>query len=206
MKLPQTYFQNLSAAKYREYLKLLPGIEHENTRLFITLALTFGALIFFGIFAINPTISTIAELRKELDDNLQVESQLQTKIENLSALHQQYVQLESDLHYVTAAIPQSAEAPLLSAQIAALIQKYGLSLVSYRVAEVQLANTAQNTTKTTSFIFNLQAEGSYDKMMGFANALANMNRIVTIESMSISRDQKTNDLVLSLRGRQYFKP
>jgi Tfp pilus assembly protein PilO len=206
MKLPKTYFQNLSAAKYREYLKLLPGIEHENTRLFITLALTFGALIFFGIFAINPTLTTISELKKELDDNLLVEQQLQTKIENLSALHQQYLQIEPDLVYVNNAIPQTAQIPLLSAQIAALGQQYGITLTTYRVAQVELANSANKLSKNPSFIFTLQAEGPYDKMMSFSNALANINRIITIESMSIARDQKTNDLVLAIRGREYFKP
>jgi len=206
MKLPKTYFENLSAAKYREYLKLLPGIEQENTRLFVTLVLTFGALIFFGIFAINPTITTISALQKELDDNLLVEQQLQTKIDHLSALHQQYVEIEPDLFYVNEAIPQSAQAPLLSAQVASLIQKYGLTVSSYRVAEVQLATSTKTSAKNPSFIFNLQAEGPYDKMLNFSTDLANLNRIITIESMSIARDTKTNDLVLSLRARQYFKP
>jgi Tfp pilus assembly protein PilO len=207
MKLPKSYFENLSAAKYREYLKLLPSMQKENTRLFITLALTFAALTFFGIFAINPTLTTIFELQKELEENQAVEQQLTTKINNLSLLQQQYNDLESDLPVVFEAIPQSASAPLLSAQMQAMAAKHNVTITTYRVAEVQLASNQQRQQKKPlSFIFNLQAEGNYQNMISFSTALSRLNRIITVESMSIGRDSQTNELTLTLRGRQYFKP
>lgn len=206
MKLPKSYFENLSASKYREYLKLLPSIEKENTRLFVTLALTFAALSFFGIFAINPTLTTIFELQKELEDNQMVEQQLTTKINNLSQLQQQYNTMESDLPYIFDAIPKTANAPLLSAQIEGLAREHNVTISTYRVAEVQLASNKLELKKQLSFIFTLQAEGSYQDMINFATSLARINRIVTVESMSIGRDQRSNELALTLRGRQYFKP
>lgn len=206
MKLPKSYFENLSATKYREYLKLLPNMEKENTRAFVTIGLTFIALSFFGIFAINPTLTTIAELQKQLEDSQMVDQQLTTKINNLSLLQQQYNLLEKDLPVVYAAIPKTAEAPLLSAQIEALAKKHSIVITTFRIAEVQLASNKQKITKTSSFTFTLEAEGTYQNMIDFASDLATLNRIVTVESMSIGRDSKTNELMLSLRGRQYFKP
>lgn len=205
MKLPKTYFENLSASRYREYLKLLPIIEHENTRLFIMLALTFGALSFFGVFAINPTLSTIFELQKELKENEDVAQQLETKINNLSLLQSQFNIIEPELKYVYEAIPKSANVPLLSAQIKAIANANRITITSYRVAEVQLASS-QKSSKTLSYIFNLQAEGNYRDMINFSTAVSRLNRIVTIESMSIGKNTKSNELVLTLRGRQYFKP
>ncbi len=204
MKLPKSYFENLSSAKYREYLKLLPNMQQETVRSFVTLALTFGALIFFGIFAINPTLSTIVDLKKQIEDNKAVDQQLTTKINNLSSLQQQYNQLGTDLTTIYDAVPKSAEAPLLSAQIAALAKKNALTITTYRVAQVQIA-TKQVSNKTQSFIFTLQAQGNYNNMLTFASELANLNRIITVESMEISRDSRTNDLAITLRGRQYFK-
>lgn len=204
MKLPKSYFENLSAAKYREYLGLLPKLQEENTGSFITLFLTFSALIFFGIFAINPTLSTIADLKKQVTDNQSVDQQLKTKIDNLSSLEQQYNQLGSNLTNIYSAVPQAAAVPLLSAQIAAVANKHNLTITTYRVAEVQLAAISKSTT-TQSFIFTLQATGDYNDMLAFSKELININRIITIESMEIGRDSKNNDLVLTLRGRQYFK-
>ena len=119
MKLPKSYFENLSATKYREYLKLLPNMQQETARSFVTLILTFAALTFFGIFAINPTLTTIADLKKQLADDTDVDLQLKTKINNLSSLQQQYNQLGSNLTNILSAVPQNADAPFLSAQIAA---------------------------------------------------------------------------------------
>lgn len=205
MKLPKSYFENLSAAKYREYLKLLPSMEKENTTIFVTIALTLAALSFFGIFAINPTLTTIVELRKELADNQAVEQQLTTKINNLSSLQQQYNELEKDLPVIYEAIPKTANAPLLSAQLEALAQQNNVAISTFRVAEVQLASS-QPATKPLSYIFTLQAEGDYQNMIDFSASLSRLSRVVTVESMSIGRDSKTNDLTLTLRGRQYFKP
>ena len=204
MKLPKSYFENLSAAKYREYLDLLPKMQQENTHSFVTLVLTFGALIFFGIFAINPTLSTIANLKKQLADDQSVDQQLKTKIDNLSSLEQQYNQLGSNLTNIYNAVPQTAEVPLLSAQIAAVAKKHNLIITTYRVAEIQLAVNPKNT-HTQSFIFTLQAKGNYNDMLAFPEELTKLNRIITIESMEIGRDARNNDLVLTLRGRQYFK-
>lgn len=204
MKLPKSYFENLSATKYREYLALLPKMQGENTSLFVTLALTLIALIFFGIFAINPTLTTIANLKKQVADNQAVDQQLKTKIDNLSSLEQQYNQLGSNLTNINNAVPQTAQAPLLSAQIAAIAQKHTLTITSYRVAEVQLAGVTPNTN-TQSFVFTLQATGNYTDMLNFSNELVTITRIITVESMEIGRDSKTNDLLLTLRGRQYFK-
>lgn len=204
MKLPKSYFESLSAAKYREYLKLLPNMHEETMRSFMTLALTFGALSFFGVFAINPTLSTIVDLKKQVADNKAVDQQLTTKINNLSSLQQQYNQLGPALTNVYTAVPKSAEVPLLSAQIAALAKKNTLAITTYRVAQVQLA-TKQPNTKTQSFIFTLQATGNYNNMLTFSSELANLDRIITVESMEIGRDSKTNDLVVTIRGRQYFK-
>lgn len=204
MKLPKSYFDNLSATKYREYLKLLPNMGKETTNYFVTLALTFGALSFFGIFAINPTLSTIFDLRKQLADDTSVNQQLQTKIDNLSSLEQQYNELGPNLTNIYNAIPQNPDAPLLSAQIAAVAQKHNLTITNYQVAEVQLASSAKNS-QMQSFVFILQAEGNYNDMMAFSSELASLTRIITVESIEVGRNAQDNNLLLTLRGRQYFK-
>lgn len=206
MKLPKPTNEQLTPARYREYLKLLPKQQTENTTVFIYLVLTFSALTFFGLFAINPTIITIIKLQKELEENKQVSKQLQTKTQNISNLHQQYAEIEPDLQYVYNAIPKKADAPLLSAQIAGLIKKHDLTIETYRVAQVQLIQNNKKKQNPSSFIFTLQASGNYDQMLEFSNELTRISRIVTIESMSIGNDIREDKLVLTIRGRQYFLP
>lgn len=205
MKIPKTYFQNLPAARYKEYLKLLPKAHKDNVRLFVTLVLTFSSLIFFGIFAINPTLSTIVELKKQLADSTYVQEQLSTKIANLSTLQQKHNLLNADLPIIQAAIPEEASAPALTGQAQTLAEEYDITITSLRISEVQLTSDKQTSPAGSSFIFFLEAEGAYNNMISFAESLGSFNRIVTVESMAISRDNQEDNLVLTVRGRSYFK-
>lgn len=203
MQLPKNYFKNLSAAKYREYLKLLPDVHRETSHMFIMLALTFGSLTICGLFAINPTLSTIFDLKRQLSDDTLVNQSLQTKIDNLSSLEQQYTQMGSNLTNIYSAVPLNPEAPLESAQLAAVANKNNLTIIEYRVAEVQLASE-NKTPEIKSYVLTLEAQGTYDDMISFTQELSRLNRLMTVESMEIGRDQK-NNLDLTIRVRQYFK-
>lgn len=205
MKLPKNYFENLSAAKYREYLKLLPDMQREHTRIITTLIFTFAAMSFFGIFAINPTLTTIVDLRKQLADSEFVQEQLETKLQNLSHLQEQYNLLNNDIPFVMDAVPDNASAPLLIGQVQTLAQQNRLTIISLRVSEVQLTTNLPTPPSHSSFTFSLEAQGDYRSMIQFVSSLSRLNRIVVIESLSINKETKDDALVLNLRGRQYFK-
>lgn len=215
MKLPKNYFSNLSTSKYREYLKLLPSMQQENTRIIVTLIFTFFAISFFGIFAINPTLSTIVNLRRQLSDSELVYESLKTKISNLSSLQQQYSQLSPDLPIVFEAVPQEVKAPTLLSQIIGLAKEKQVAIVSYENSDVQLfgsinpiADATQNQLvpgEEDSYTFSLKAVGTYENLMVFTKSLTQISRIIRIESLTISKDEKQNSLALDIDGRTYFR-
>ncbi len=206
MKLPKNYLENLSTNKYREYLKLLPASKNENAHAFVALALTFAALSFFGIFAINPVLSTVVDLKKQLADSKFVDEQLGIKITNLSLLQQKYTNFpQSDFQTIYSAIPQEPSVPALMGQIQAVSEKSKLTLSSLRVSEVQLVSNKQLAPASASFAFSLDAKGAYEDMLTFSSNLIKFNRIITIDSLSISKDIRKESLILTLRGRSYFK-
>lgn len=207
MKLPKTYFANLSTEKYREYLKLLPNMKHENTKIITMLIFTFAAMTFFGIFAINPTLTTIVDLQKQLADSKFLKEQLSTKITNLSSLQQQYTAIGPELPVLFEAIPQAPLAPYFVGQVEALAQASDLQIRTIRVSEVQLTTGAKDpkTGPVSSFTSTIEAQGTYEDILAFAEDLTNMNRIVTIESLGITKDKETNMLTVTVRAREYFK-
>ncbi len=206
MKLPKNYFESLSTNKYREYLKLLPAAKNENAHIFVSLALTFAALSFFGIFAINPVLSTIIDLKKQLADSKYVDQQLGIKITNLSLLQQKYTNFpQSDFQVIYAAIPSDASIPTLMGQVEAVAEKSNLTVTSLRVSEAQLLSNKEISPKNASFAFTLDTKGTYEDMLTFASNLIAFDRIITIDSLSISKDVRKENLVLTLRGSSYFK-
>lgn len=207
VKLPQNYFENLSVTKYRQYLKLLPSMQKENTRIITMLIFTFISLSFLSLFAINPTLSTIIELQKELDESQFVNKQLTTKMNNLSALQEKYANLSGDLPYVYDAIPQNASIPTLVGQLSSLAQQANIHITAIQVSPVVLSDSRLTISSKTyaSFTFTLDADGSYEQMQSFVKSLENFNRIVTVEEISLLKNPKGNDLLMTIKGREYVK-
>lgn len=205
MRLPRNYFENLSTGKYKAYLKLLPNMKKDSTRAITMLIFTFVASSFLGIFAIKPTLSTIIELHKQLDDSQFVLQKLTTKMNNLSSLQKQYSLLSDDLPVVFDAIPKNASAVTLVGQIETLARDKNITINSLHIGKVQLSKIEQLDKNAPSFTFSLETEGSYEQMTDFAASLTRFNRIVTIELVSLIKDPRRDVLILTVKGREYFK-
>jgi Tfp pilus assembly protein PilO len=186
--------------------KLLPRLQDEKVRSFTTIAFTLTASVIFGLFAINPTLTTITELSKQLDDNKFVENQLQTKIAALTSLQKQYNTLGSDLNYATTSIPTTATAPFFLGQLQAVGIDSNVTLTRVQAFPFDINNVTTAPTKYMSFAFSVDGTGNQTNVNNYINNLDNLNRLVTIDSISISKASVTDNLVrFSIKGKAYFK-
>lgn len=207
IRLPKNFFTNLTPKQYREYLKLLPNLSDEKAQAFTMLIFTLVAMTFFGIFAINPTLSTIAELKRQLADLEFVYQKLVTKTQNLSSLQQKYQNMSGDIPIVLNALPQKPEIAKFIAQINTLVSRSQLHVRSLQTYGVDITPDKKIPLKDmSSFVFSLEAEGTYEDMLNLISAISKMNRLTTVEMISIAKDNKRNILILNVRGREYFKP
>ncbi|MDP3988202.1 MAG: type 4a pilus biogenesis protein PilO [Candidatus Levybacteria bacterium] len=191
----------------KNYLDLLPKIKEEKTQTFTTIALTLLALSFFGIFAISPTLSTIAQLKKQISDNLYVDKKLGEKITNLGILSQKYSALDADIPIVLAAVPQNSQAPLLLTQIEAMAQKNNLEVIRLQSYLVELTKIKEDPSDYSSFTFSIEGQASsYENIENFLSSLINFDRIISIDVISVSsRADKNATLRISIRGKAFFK-
>lgn len=214
MKLPKTFFQGLSKERYEQYLKLLPELKQEKKHAYINLVLTFAAMAIFGFFAISPTLTTIAQLKKQLSDSQYAETQLETKIKNLSTLQQKYTELTPVLPVIKDAIPDNpATAPLLG-QLQAIAKESDITLHSLQSFQVQLAGPQSALLPQTpelgpaqqkSYVVSLEGEGTYNSIANMIQTVGQFNRIVTIESLGVTKSTKDPGMLLmNLRLRAYF--
>lgn len=194
-----------SIANYK-YLESLIDIKNKRTVQFAYLTFTIIALIFFGIFAINPTLSTIAKLQKELSDNQFVDEQLQRKISNLSTLQSSYANIQNDLSVIDSAIPTNPQAPILIAQIQSIASSSNIAILSAQVLPVELGK--QNSSqKYGSFSFTILGQGSQDNISQFISALSTMQRIISLDQITVTKkDDGTGNFQVSIRGSGIFKP
>jgi Tfp pilus assembly protein PilO len=194
------------------YKELLPAFKEKRNQQFTTLILTLFALILFGIFAINPTLSTIFQLRKQLEDNQAVDKKLDEKIANLSLLQQQYVLLSNDIPLVFRAVPETPDLTIFIGQLQALAKSNNVSKLSIQTSPVSLtpgkkAIVSSSDGKIYSQInFTLTTSGSYDSILSFFRNLVSFDRIVTLDTLSIghaSQSDSISQIVIS--GRAYYK-
>lgn len=190
-----------------KYFPKLPYLSPERSQKFFAIALTLLALSFFGFFAINPTVSTILKLRKDMSDSEFVYQQLETKIRNLSILRNQYANLQNDLPTVIGAISIQPDAHLLFAQIQGAAQKSNIKIKQLQNFEVEiLRNNKASGKKYYSYSFTIAGSSSFENISDFVSTITNMQRIIDIDIFSISGTTSQNDsLGFNIQATAFFK-
>lgn len=197
----------MDIAKNR-YFTNLPFFKEEKAQKFMSIALTLLALSFFGFFAISPTLSTIAKLRKEIKDNEFVNSQLEKKIRDLNTLKLQYASLQSDLPIVFESLPKKADVPTLIAKIQSIAKSSNITVKKIQNFEVEVVkNNKEINNKYYSYAFSIEGGGTYEDISRFISTLTNMQRIVSVEILFLRKPAIQDDpsIKFSINAMAFIK-
>lgn len=190
----------------KNYLAIIPSFKEEKVKNFTTLVLTLITLSFFGLFAISPTLSTIAQLKKQLADNKLVDQKLSEKITNLGTLQQKYKLLENELYLVALALPQKPNSAYFLGQIQALSESSGLSITSIQTYQVDLTRPKDLKDKYSSFAFAIEGEAkSYQDIATFAKSILNFDRLISVDMLTATSKTEKGVLKMNIRGKAHFK-
>jgi len=192
--------------KNNKYFELLPDLKKEKTKKYSSIIFSLISLSFFGIFAINPTLSTIAKLRKELSDTKFVDGELAKKIANLSSLQEKYNIVEKDIPIVLEAVPKNPQVPLLMGQIQAVGKHAGVEIINLQSFEVDVPGSYNDQKKYSAFSFSTGVQGNYENLTNFISTLSSMKRVISLDTLSINRKgNQPGILELDIKGMAYFK-
>lgn len=193
---------DLSELKKSKIGNTLYLLKNEKNRKYLVVGLTISTSLFFLLFAVNPTLSTIANLSKQLGDLKLVETSLQTKISNMDTLQSRYQVIEPDLDAVTEAIPQQPDSVELTGQIQQAGQASNVSIASITLSEISYSEQTGNLTQT--YPINIVAEGSYNDISSFLDKLFTMRRIITFTQISIDKNVQNGKLTCDIKAVAYF--
>lgn len=202
--LDKSMFMNIP--KNVHIAALLPRLQEEKTKSFTTLVFTLIAVAVFAIFAINPTLSTIADLNKQLDDSKFVSDALGKKISNISSLQQSYTTMQSDIPIIFSSVPTSPEMPFFIAQLQAIANNTQVQLTHAQTLPVELTNNIAPVTTFSSFEFSVDVVGAIENINTFITRVGGFNRVLTIDSITIAKTAGTDNTArLNIKGKTYFK-
>lgn len=196
---------NISKKRYLASQKLLSTFQQKKTRQYTTLILTFLALIIFSVFAINPTITTIIELRKELEDSKILDKKLDEKIIALQTLQREYQELEADLPLLVAALPVAPDTPKIIGQVQSLIRDNNLAIENIDMKRVAYTKDGLTQGELGAYVITFTVSGNYADINQFSNEAINFDRVVTVDQISVLRDSQNTSLIRSTAEvRAYF--
>lgn len=204
--------KDFAKKRYLADLKILAPFKEEKAKQYGMLVFTILILSFFGLFAINPTIATIVELRKKLADSEMVNTQLETKLQAMTSLQQQYVVIQPDIPSVLSAIPEEPEAARLLGQIQQIGKDTGVTIVDLNSLPVTIKVDPQapkipEEIKDNSVAFSVEAIGSYENMQQFLAVLDSFDRLLTITEVSITSEGTLDGATRTLfvEGKGYYQ-
>lgn len=194
--MPKTKQQNLQQALIDFYNKPV-------ARVSIELFLSLGAIIFFAIFAIQPTLKTMTELVKEIEDKRALSEKMDQKIAALSTAQGQYQEFNDQFYLLEEAIPRSASLVDSLKTIEKLASESNLIIESINLSDVpdDLEIASPNNAKRTILTFNVDVAGDYLNMRKFVEALMDSRRMLIVDQINFSLTNSQVDQYLTARVR-----
>jgi Tfp pilus assembly protein PilO len=176
------YYQRL----WRYYQK--PAI-----KVSLSLLLTIFAVTFFAAFAIRPTLNTIAELLRKIEDQKEVSAKLEKKMAALSSLQSEYTVIQENQNVLEAAMPPNEDYQNLFMQLEAVAAANALPIYSLNVTSAQdssvqaMAQPRNEVPQYPSVNFSLVTQGTYEQLKPFLSDVTRLARLMKVESIQFNQ-------------------
>ncbi len=176
----------------------------------LELFLSIIAVMFFAIFAIRPTLVTISDLIKEIDDKKALSEKMSQKIASLATVQTQYLGLGDQISILEEAIPSEPKFEEALRVMEKLASDRMLVINSIQVNEVpptqkEVVPFSQKERKNLPVIITVA--GDYPTIRNFVEDLKNYRRALIVDSIVFTVNEERNQKKLTANitvNIQYF--
>ena len=200
---------------YKQYLQniVLLYQNRQDIRIFTEVLLSVASIVIFGVFAIKPTLVTIAGLFTEIKGKQQTIQILDQKIENLVAAQAIFEQERSKIELLNTAIPDDPDPHGYLRQVEGIADKNGVGIKNFTMGNVVLIGEVQTvvtgTEETEQPVLegeqlesSISVTGGYSNLISFLTELESMRRPLfsQIVKVNITEGEQIEELVLTATG------
>jgi hypothetical protein len=209
----RSYFLNVST-QYKERADL---------KVYLEIFLSLITVILFAIFALRPTLVTIAELITEIETKKETLAVMDAKLQNINAAYSIHDQNITSIRLIKDAIPESSSPDVFTRHIEGLVIKNNTILSNLSMdpniiyGEGEIKGTSTNTQTealpqdSDALSFTVVLKGpltAYQSLHGFLSDMEKLRRPVKIDSINLSTaiEQQTRETILlfTINGRTPF--
>lgn len=200
----KTYFLNISS----QYSK------REDVKAFMELLLSLATVSLFAIFALRPTLITIAELYKEIEAKKATIVQLDEKIKNLSLAQENQERQKDNIALLEVAIPPNPNPDSFIKQLEGVIGRNTVEILSINLGQATLLGTPTQQELgslvseplpegASGLSFSINASSGYPTLASFLADLEALRRPVKIDGFSLnsSEGELGRELILVVTGQ-----
>ncbi len=191
-------------SRYFTYIKpigKIPIIKNYGSIIFTLL--TISILI---LFALKPTIETILVLQKKLADQDEVLQKVTQKANNLSLGKKNYDNLDQSIkEKIYTAITDTVSLRSLVQSLEQTAKIHEASISALQIQPLTIDTKTDNKLGILSEIsFTFNTEGNYRNLLAILQDLKGSSRLISVDSLSISKTEDSNILIMSLSGKSYY--
>ena len=190
----------------RYYLNLKRFYQKPVAKVSIFVVISFMTVSFFSVFAIKPTLTTIGQLVKEIEDKGEINTKMDSKLADLARAQAEYGQIRNEVDLVWRAIPDRPEMARLILELELLALQQQVKIVNLQVEPVQLVGKLEGPAS-----FSVTAGGGFEQAKQFAQAVSRLERVIVVEEANFAEGtpflQKEGiSVTVTVRGKAHFEP
>lgn len=152
----------------------------------LELFFTIVAVIFFALFAIRPTLVTMSNLVKEIQDKENLDEKLKQKIAALSSVQSEFLSLQDRIQVLDNAIPSTPKFEEAISIIERIASDQQLTIISLEAKEIP-----KEVTEPIDFekavrlkkVITLTVSGDYPSIRQFVDQIRNSQREISVDSI-----------------------
>lgn len=195
-----------SARYFRYFIYIKPLTKLPIVRTYGSTIFTIIIVTIFVLFAIKPTVETILVLQKKLETSTDVLQKINQKAEGLSQAKQNYQNLDSNIkNKVQSLIPDTIQLKSVIQTLESAAKKNEASVSALQIQPLVLQDKPQTSIGNLAEVnFTFNVEGAYNNLISLLQDLKVSSRLLSIDSISLSKVLEGGGLIMSMSGKAYY--
>ena len=188
--------QLFDQSKYSlNYQKIKLAYQKPEIKASVEVILSVFTVTFLLLVAVRPTLATVAELRKKIEDYEIVDKKLSSKIAQLTLAEEDLRENSSSMYLFEKAVPDNFDYADLSKRIEIVAVENGVNLESLNFSRTDITGEKVTNDKKDKkddfiegeFVMRFSLSGEEVKIVNFLEKIEKLDRMLMLENVSIKK-------------------
>lgn len=196
------------------YRRLKIFYEKPVTQVSSAVLFSLATILFFAVFAIRPTLITIGELLKKIDNQEVILEKAEKKVASLASAQQLYNKVAPSLAMIDTAVPPDYQIQQLLLAIEASAAQQNIPINNLSLSKLEYPVSQPKAYSVQELEFTLSFDTSYPSARLLLSSLEQLPRLVSLDSISFRQGNGANQrantqadaITVTLNGRVFYYP